>query len=39
MRAATVAALALTPLTVPASASSKPHAAADITCPDGYVYI
>jgi hypothetical protein len=39
VRAATVAALTLTPLAAPASASSEPHAAADIACPDGYVCI
>ncbi|CQR59435.1 peptidase inhibitor family I36 protein [Streptomyces leeuwenhoekii] len=40
MRAAAVAALALTPLTAPASASSEPHAAqAAIDCPSGYVCI
>jgi hypothetical protein len=39
-RAAAVAALALAPLTVPASASSEPRAAAPaIDCPDGYVCI
>jgi hypothetical protein len=38
MRAASVAALALAPLTAPASASSRPHAAAaGIDCPSGYV--
>ncbi|MFK0120745.1 peptidase inhibitor family I36 protein [Streptomyces sp. NPDC090994] len=40
MRAAAVAALALTPLAVPAAASSEPRAAAaGIDCPDGYVCI
>ncbi|MEV5731418.1 peptidase inhibitor family I36 protein, partial [Streptomyces pharetrae] len=39
MRAAAVAALALTPLAVPASASSEPRAAAGIDCPSGYVCI
>ncbi|MFF5256862.1 peptidase inhibitor family I36 protein [Streptomyces leeuwenhoekii] len=40
MRAAAVTALALTPLVLPASASSEPRAArAAIDCPSGYVCI
>jgi hypothetical protein len=39
MRAAAVAALALAPLAVPASASSEPRVAAGIDCPSGYVCI
>jgi hypothetical protein len=39
-RAAAVAALALAPLSAPASASTESHtAAAGIACPDGYVCI
>ncbi|OSZ57575.1 hypothetical protein OQI_26605 [Streptomyces pharetrae CZA14] len=39
IRAAAVAALALAPLAVPASASGEPRAAAVIECPSGYVCI